>query len=388
MPNSPLSLARLLVILMTCLALAGCQLWPFKRPGSAGEQPPGQPGAHTGSEVESAPGADSIGRAMTLLQNGEEARAETVLSAILEQNPGSPTAKLLLAQIRQPPEELLGESFEEIEVRPGDSLSAIAGRTIDNELLFYSLARLNGIEVPRLLRPGQRIRVPVVEPVGTVESPSVPESGRQDAGASDQEQDEVRAGAELPATARRLIEREQYRQAYALLLSSARAGNLQAEGDALLARAAVALAQAACRDDDPGEALKALNQASPWLGTNAEEGPFALQREHVEARFSLGRAEQELARGSYDAAFDALVSARELAADLTETHGGKLERVETALIEHYHDGALSAWRDQRVDLSIELWERVVTIDPAFEPAVRYLERARRAKEELKALGQG
>ncbi len=376
--------ARVLVIVLTCLALAGCQLWPFKRTDGAEEPPPGQAGA--GSESEADRSADSVGRAMTLLQNGEEARAERMLAAILEDSPGSPTAKLLLAQIRQPPEELLGESFEELEVRPGDSLSAIAGRTIDNELLFYSLARLNGIEVPRLLRPGQRIRVPVVEQ--TDEAAPAAETAMQEADASDSPQVRARAEAELPATARRLMERERYRQAYALLLSAARAGKLQAEGDALLARAAVALARSACREDDPGQALKALNQASPWLGASAEAGDFVRQRRHVEARLSLDRAEQALARGDHGAAFDAVVSARDLADDLRETHGPRLERLETALVEHYHDGGLSAWRDQQVERSIELWERVVTIDPAFEPAVRYLERARRAREELKALGQG
>ncbi|MEE4304556.1 MAG: LysM domain-containing protein [Wenzhouxiangella sp.] len=378
--------ARVLVILLTCLALAGCQLWPFKRPDGAEERPPGQAG--TGSESEAARSADSIGRAMTLLQNGEEERAERMLAAILEGSPGSPTAKLLLAQIRQPPEELLGESFEELEVRPGDSLSAIAGRTIDNELLFYSLARLNGIEVPRLLRPGQRIRVPVVEPVDTDEAAPAVKTAMQEADASDPPQVRARAESELPATARRLMERGRHRQAYALLLSAARAGKLQSEGDALLARAAVALARSACREDDPGQALKALNQASPWLGASAEAGDFVRQRRHVEARLSLDRAEQALARGDHGGAFDAVVSARDLADDLRETHGPRLERLETALVEHYHDGGLSAWRDQQVERSIELWERVVTIDPAFEPAVRYLERARRAREELKALGQG
>jgi hypothetical protein len=381
----------MLLILLSCLALAGCQLWPFKRPDSAGGQSSEQAGAGAGPKAETSAAADSIGRAMSLLQNGEEARAERMLAAILEDNPGSPTAKLLLAQIRQPPEELLGEFFEELEVRPGDSLSAIAGRTIDNELLFYSLARLNGIEVPRLLRPGQRIRVPVVDPIeaaGTPEDSSLPESAGQESAGPERQAEPARTAAELPETARQLMERGRHRQAYALLLSSARAGNLEAQGDALLARAAVALARAACRDDDPGQALKALNQASPWLGRSAEEGDFARQRQHVEARLSLGRAEQALARGEYGAAFEGVVSSRELADDLRETHGTRLERVEAALIEHYHDGALSAWRDQRVDLSIELWERVVTIDPAFEPAVRYLERARRAREELKALGQG
>lgn len=373
---SPKVLVRVLLIVLACLVLASCQLWPFKRQEGGGEQPR--------AAEETTPAAGSIGQAIALLQEGREARAQVLLVEILERNPGSSTAKLLLAQIRQPPEELLGDSFEEIEIRPGDSLSAIAGRTVDNELLFYALARLNEIEVPRLLRPGQRIRVPAVKAMDT----EMIEDAAKDASALDQPNQQPREQGELTATAGDLMQREHYRQAYALLLSSARAGKLEADGDALLASAAVALARAACRRDDPEQALKMLNQASPWLSTSAEEGRFADQRSHVEARLDLGRAEQALAQGEHAAAFELLLHVRELAVDLRQTHGRKLEDVENALVEYYHDGAVSAWRDQKVGLSIDLWERVVRIDPDFEPALRYLERARRARRELQALEPG
>ncbi len=370
---SPKVLIRLLLIVLACLVVAGCQSWPFKRADPGQEQ--------LGPAEETVPAAGSVGQAIALLQDGEEARARILLAEILERNPDSSTAKLLIAQIRQPPEELLGDSFVEIEIRPGDSLSAIAGRTIDNELLFYALARLNQIEVPRLLRPGQRIRVPAARTMAT----EMTGDAAEDASAPDQPDQPLRDQGELTATAGELMQRERHRQAYALLLSSARAGKLDADGDVLLASAAVALAQAACRRDDPEQALKVLNQASPWLSTGAEEGRFADQRKHAEARLDLGRAEKALAQGEHAAAFELLLHARELTADLRQTHRARLERLEGALVEYYHDGAVSAWRDQKVGLSIDLWERVVKIDPGFEPALRYLERARRASKELQTL---
>src|SRR5699024_5567831 len=108
MPAPSTALRRGLLVLI-CLVLAGCQSLPFQR-----------------QQGESAPPAGSIGQAIELLQDGDEDRAERRLADFLERNPGSATARLLLAQIRQPPEDLLGETFEEIEVQPGDSLSAIA----------------------------------------------------------------------------------------------------------------------------------------------------------------------------------------------------------------------------------------------------------------------
>lgn len=373
------TVVQALLIVVTCLLLAGCQLWPFKAEGEEEAAP--QPADEPAGEAEEKPVADSVARAMTLLQNGREDSAEKMLARYLEANPGDPTAKLLLAQIRQPPEELLGESFEEVEVRPGDSLSAIAGRSIGNELLFYSLARLNDIDVPRLLRPGQRLLVPRLDP-------AVDANAMQPDEGTERAPDPPGDDSTLEDTARRLIRSNRSSQAYALLLSAARAGKLRGPGSALLAEASVALAQAACDRDDPERAKKILNQASPWLGTSAEDGEFARQLRHVEARLSLGKAEQQLARGDHAAAFDTLMASRESTGDLRDAHRQRLERLESALGEHYHDRALSAWRDQQVDLSIELWSRVIRIDPDFEPAIRYLERARRARQELQSLEDG
>ncbi len=355
-----------------CLLVAGCQLWPFEREAEESADAGRDTGA--GQVVMT----DSIGLAMTLLQDGAEERAEEMLAGIVAEDPGNATARLLLAQIRQPPEELLGESFEEIEVRAGDSLSAIAGRTIDNELLFYSLARLNDIDVPRLLRPGQRIRVP--------SAPSVrPDAAGDEAPAESGQAPEPEGNVELGETAASMIERERFSQAYALLLSAARAGKLREADRALLARSSVALSRAACREDDPERARKVLNQALPWLGAVAESGEFVRQRNHVDSRLALGEAERALVRGEHAQAFDALLLARDLDDDLRETHRQRLERVESVLGEHYHGDALTAWRDQRVDRAVELWDRVVRLDPEFEPAIRYLERARRAQRELRSL---
>lgn len=377
-PQTAARRIRWFSLVLACLLLAGCQSWPFERRADEPASPSGGEGEpRNGQQVIT----DSIGQAMTLLQNGEEKRAEEMLAGILADNPEDATARLLLAQIRQPPEELLGESFEVIEVQSGDSLSAIAGRTIENELLFYSLARLNDIDVPRLLRAGQRIRVPSApedefENVQALEPPASEESPADE------------GNAELGTTAASLIERERYNQAYALLLSAARAGKLREADRPLLAQSAVALARAACREDDPARARKLLDQALPWLGVEAESSEFVRQREHVEARLALGRAEQSLARGAHADAFDALLIARDLDEGLRETHRQRLERLEVALGDHYHGSALTAWRDQQVDRAVELWDRVLRINPEFEPAIRYLERARRAQRELRSLENG
>lgn len=379
MPTRRLSLLRWPTLAITCLLLVGCQLWPFKQ--LADEPPP----VAEEAAVEEEPGeaAASIEEAMTLLQNGEEAQAEAMLEKIAQERPGNATTRLLLAQIRRPPEELLGDSYAEVEVRAGESLSAIAGRTINNELLFYSLAKLNGIEVPRLVQPGQRLKVPLIAPEAAIEPDAEP-----DTAPAEQARPGSRDPDQLELTARQLIDRERYSQAYALLLSTARAGRLDESGQALLAEAAVALSQVAEREGDPELAAKHLRQALPWLDDVEDHEAFARQRRHLDAGRRLVEAERLLARGEQAAAFDALMAARELDEELARAHGQKLARLEAALGEYYHDLAVSAWRDQNVDQAVELWDRVVRINPGFEPAIRYLERARRAQRQLKNLDEG
>jgi len=318
---------------------------------------------------------------MALLQEGEEERAEQTLSALLEQDPEDATARLLLAQVRQPPEALLGNSFEEIEVQPGDSLSAIAGRTVGNELLFYSLARLNDVAVPRLLRPGQRLLAPTAEA-------GDPDEVEFDQATHRQDTRKPLDSDGLRETARRLIAQGQYSQAHALLLSAARSGKLDGRGDALLAEAALGLAAELREEEGPERAMQILSQTSPWLGAAAEKGEFARQTRLVKADLELGKAEQALAHEDYGEAFDALMAARELSDDLRDTHRLRLQRLESALGEHYHGSALSAWRSQQVDRAVELWEQVLRIRSDFEPALRYLERARRARQQLKTLTEG
>lgn len=55
------------------------------------------------------------------------------------------------------------------------------------------------------------------------------------------------------------------------------------------------------------------------------------------------------------------------------------------LIASYHQRAIVLYRDQKLDQAIALWDRVLAIDPGFEPAVIYRARALELKNRLKQL---
>lgn len=362
--------ARTGSLLAVLFLLSACQFLPWQ-PDDPSQ---GVPSAENRTVARDP--APPLERAMRLLQDGREDEAESLLEEALRTRPDDAVAGLLLSQIRQPPEVILGDEYTEIEVEPGDSLSAIAARHTDNELLFYALARLNGIEKPRLLRPGQSIRVPVIPEVHAPRQ-EVAETPPVDPTPPDESVVTTAVGE--------LVAKGRLAQAHALLLSKARANRLEDAHREQLVEIGAKLAREACRNGDPGRASAILEQTRPWIGSRADTGDFAAARSHVNARLALIEARERLDQGDHDGAFESLARARSEYAAIGGEHPDEVAGIESGLIDHYHDRALSAWRDQEVDTAVDLWEKVVQVDPDFEPAQVYLERALRVKRELERL---
>lgn len=109
-----------------------------------------------------APGAAqrTVVAAAEALQNGDEESARALLLQVLQAEPGHKQASSLLRQITEDPVTLLGKESTSYTVQPGDTLSKIAERSVGDRLMFYALARYNGIKVPKQLPAGTVIRVP------------------------------------------------------------------------------------------------------------------------------------------------------------------------------------------------------------------------------------
>jgi predicted Zn-dependent protease len=103
---------------------------------------------------------ERIDRATTLLGAGEREPARAELQAALAREPGNAMARNLLDQIEMDPVALLGARSYAYRVRPGESLSQIAGRLLGDPRLFYALARYNGIEAPQSVTAGQTLKIP------------------------------------------------------------------------------------------------------------------------------------------------------------------------------------------------------------------------------------
>jgi hypothetical protein len=102
----------------------------------------------------------TVSNAIELLEAGSEDQASIELQRVLQTEPGHRLAQSLLRQIKDDPVTMLGRESFSYRVQPGESLSKIAGRFLNDVHQFYVLARYNDIKVPRQLAGGQMIRVP------------------------------------------------------------------------------------------------------------------------------------------------------------------------------------------------------------------------------------
>lgn len=178
--------------LLAALLVSACA-GPVSKPGP--EAPPAPPPASEpvapapapapepapAPAVPDGPPLDSpqaIQRALTSavenLEFGREDAAVEELQRVLQADPNQRLALSLMRQIKEDPQTLLGRESFAYQVRPGESLSAIAGRFMRDVFMFYALARYNDIKVPRQLAGGQTIRVPGKAPPPSAATPPAP----------------------------------------------------------------------------------------------------------------------------------------------------------------------------------------------------------------------
>ena len=293
---------------------------------------------------------DQLTRAIEYLQDGKSEQAEKLLVEHLAGQPDHRVAALLLEQIHQDPSVLLGEQYREVVVKPGDTLSQLAARHAGNGMLFYALARLNGIERPRLLQPGRVLQVPA----------------RDDA-VMEPDENVVQAAQEL-------LDAGDAEQALSTLLAAARSDDFDQSGAVALQESALRVSDRLLEAGRVDEAQAVLVEIEPWLGKLGGDERLAQQHNRIDARRALEEAGHAAAANHPEAEYALLRRATELDPDLHAAEAA-LAKVSVERVEYYHGQALKAWRDQDAQTAAENWERVLEIDPEFEPARIYLERA-------------
>ncbi len=155
---------KILIITLFALSISACvALGPQQQPEPVEEEPQEQ------AEVippppDSLTPSQRVRKALEQLEHGEYENARLQLTWALQEKPTLQIATNLLQQMDADPIDHLGMKSFFYDVEPGDSLSIIAKKFLNDPLKFVILARYNKLENPSKLAPGQRIRVPGVMP--------------------------------------------------------------------------------------------------------------------------------------------------------------------------------------------------------------------------------
>ena len=121
-----------------------------------------------------------IGAVQALLMQGDRKGAEKALKPLLKRQPARAELVLLQTSLEGNAKEQLGPVNYPYTVRAGDTVEALAERTLGNRLKAYQLARYNDLQGTLTLTPGQVLRIPgspprpKPAPAAAVERPSRP----------------------------------------------------------------------------------------------------------------------------------------------------------------------------------------------------------------------
>ena len=315
--------SRLLIPLI-CLALcSACESVKTVEPPI--EEPPQESPVVT--PLPDIPDSQRFAEALKLLEYGEEEQARVELETYLSRFPNRTKAKRLLDQITTDPSDYYPYESFTVKLKAGEALATLASRYLGDSRQFYALAKFNGIARPRRVYVDQTIRIPLT-----------PYAQR------------VRAAASKPT--------EPEPPAEAPPAPTPEPPAPPPAADAEIADAEIADAKIA--DEEKRLADLRIAQAAQY----AEE------------------ANRRLDEGDRLAAMNNYRQAVEFDPD-NQAYQTSLASVAQQLVDEYHREALLAYRRQQLDLSIEMWDKLLAIDPGHADAQVYRAKAIDLKNRLK-----
>jgi tetratricopeptide (TPR) repeat protein len=433
---------RFIIIGLFTLTISACvALGPQQEPQPVEPEPVEEVAPFPPPPPDSLNPSKRVRKALQLLEQGDYTNARLQLAWALQEKPTLQIASNLLEQMEVDPIDYLGMKSFFYNVEPGDSLSIIAKKFLNDPLKFVILARYNKLENPSKLAPGQRIRVPGVMPERkrkkpkpkpttiTKETPEpTPISTTQVEQAMDTPESETANNLieELPLSTPEETEQ--------LPIESKNITQPPADvtvDNQPLAKTADEVIISARGLHGEGNLSAAIYLLEDEIGQHPDAK--ALQKllagyYNEQADLQINRADLEKARGtlekliildsSNDAAINKLIQVedkieakkllhaahdQEMANDLEAAHETYTQvltydpedpqakesqlRVRGKLTDNYHRRAMQLFRKQDLDEAIAFWNKILKLNPNHPLAAGYKARALEMKQQLQKFGQ-
>jgi tetratricopeptide (TPR) repeat protein len=348
---------------------------------------------------------ERVKNAIALLNSGEEQQAERELADALVIAPNNLSARKLMRQIHESPDSFFEQDeYFEYQLKSNETLVGIAEKFLDDPLEFYMLAKLNDIDHPDAIVPGKVLMIPgnqdlaeesqlEPEPVAPVEV--------QAKTATPSSSTSMPASTTKPPTSPPVkneedikIERAQvyyaesrYREAINLLLPYAdnKPASKYAHVKELLAQCYLELANNFAQKGDLLQAQTTLETSVHALpGNKPLHSRLAIVKNQREAERLYRLGLQESKSGKENQALLTFAKALRLN---PEHQKAKKQMIDLRLtvVEEYHKQAMVLYRKQELAKAIDIWKHVLSLDPDYELAKRYLLRAQELQRKIEQL---
>ncbi|MEM8988350.1 MAG: LysM domain-containing protein [Pseudomonadota bacterium] len=344
--------------------------------------------------------------AIDLLGRGEECQARVELIAYTQAVPKSQLAQTLLWSIDSDPKDRWGEKSYRYRVQSRDTLSLIAERHLGDAMLFYSLAKYNGIENPTALSAGETIRIPgekkAVEriadtapaPDDAPAPPSAPVEAVVGVAENDAPAQVVQQAAGLPTAEQKLSEAAAAWNAkdyFTALQNIEQAFELHPDNEIVVRQGAVSYGDHAELLMDAGDipgariALRRANEFAEVYGAAGEVERLVGLKAKVAAAEGITKAEAAEKNGDVLAAFSAYQAVVRAAPD-NEAAVGKVAALAPDVADIYFQRGEEAFLDEEFEAAEKAFSDAVNAKPDHSRAQLKLEEVRGILKTLAELG--
>ncbi|WP_444997288.1 LysM peptidoglycan-binding domain-containing protein [Aliikangiella sp. IMCC44359] len=341
---------RIIIVTLSVALLSSCELLPTNKT--------------TTSEKTSSKSNQSalVESSISLLEQGQYSKAQTIIQRILQKNKQHSIANLLNKQLVLSPKALFNTSREtSYTVKAGDTLGGIAESWLGNSLYFVSLAKLNNIAKPLSLQPGEVIIIPVTPSSGLFKK------------------EQKRSKANLALINQYKTQKDYYKgleKANSLFIADK-------DSDALLKiqnEILNAVAMSAASLSERSAMLKKVTQLSQSSRHDAQKSVYNLFIKKQYVSLYLDESVLLFEDESYVESAEKLVQAKKLHQEYSAQSNS--HRMETLLLNKLHEQAVVLYRNHELKQAMVRWNLILQIQPGNELAQKYTQRTQKLLKKL------
>jgi tetratricopeptide (TPR) repeat protein len=341
-------------------------------------------------------------KALEKLENGEEGQALAELEAYLIDVPRSNSARNLVEQISTDSSQYFPSDNFKVNLTSGASLSTLAKKYLGSALKFYALAKYNNISNPSRVNIGQEIKIPSTQLARTqrdadnsLDIETLEEKNEQ----SNDELAVTKEASDAQNTANDALDvLDDKSESVDLSESVPVLADVIPSAPKETAESILSDLQELTQNNDYSAAIEKVTQLKTFGQFNTLERELAIATYTGRAK-EIAETDNILAATYYaqvgklnlaeEETFTAFENFR-MATDLDENNDQAMEEMlvlQKEIADKYHREASSAFRRQDLDLAIEKWDMVLSVNPDHSSAKLYRAQALDLKRKLDNINQ-